>query len=461
VSVILDIFHQLLKDRWSFLNRVKARTYRLRMVCVPWLENQADSVKPFLHSPLSEHRRSYNDPERNIFLRMQNLDPISTDSPILYKKVPPPDNLQLSSDNSVWFEYFHHLARQWDSASVPRFVPGFLYRMYALSLNHFALRQSLMGQAAGYYAIMNQQPLSKSRQFLIQLLPDVQRAISTLTFDEGHLCAVLQLVKIYAQFSDTKGAHRHLQGLRLMVEHLLSKDDNPHPLVMCVWRAALYFDMSFAFEGIPLALRTPERKKDDSHRLWLASFIPSSQPSMIEYPLAQFELEDLEHHVMSLLQLRNADTFSPERDDATIRNAGEETLQNLKDWMEKPLIQRCEKEEVEYRLQEENIPSAAAFLHYPPLIFQNEKYALLLISYHSLVILTTLLSNPGIGPYPHIRFASAVTLCRIFAFNEWKRRYQGRVDNIHWHTHDLFRAGLVLGESTYPLGTLCCEDVEI
>jgi hypothetical protein len=385
---------------------------------------------------------------------MQNLDPISTNSPVLYKKIPPPDNLRLSSDNSVWFEYFYHLAVQWDSASVPRFVPGFLYRMYGLSLNHFALRQSLMGQAAGYFAIMNQQPLSKSRQFLTQLLPDVQRAISTLTFDEGHLCAVLQLVKIYAQFSDTKGAHRHLQGLRLMVEHLLSKEVAPHPLVMCVWRAAIYFDMCFAFEGIPLALPTPEPKTDDTHRLWLADFIPSSEASMIEYPLAQFELEDLEHHVMSLLQLRNAATFSPERDDAMIRKAGEETLQRLKEWMDKPLIQRCEKEEVEHRLQEGNsIPTAAAFLHYPPLIFNNEKYALLLISYHSLVILTTLLSNPGIGPYPHIRFASAVTLCRIFAFNDWKRRYQGRTGSLHWHTHDLFRAGLVLGESTYPLGT--------
>lgn len=414
---------------------------------------KADSVKPLLHSPLSDHfGRGYNDPQRNIFLRMQDLDPISPKPMVLYKKVPPPDNMRLSGDNTVWFEYFHHLALHWDSASIPRFVPGFLHRMYGLSLNHFALRQSLMGQAAGYYAIMNQQSLSKSRQFLTQLLSDVQRAISTLTFDEGHLCAVLQLVKIYTQFSDTKGAHRHLQGLRLMVEHLLSKSDPPHPLVMCVWRAAIYFDMCFAFEGIPLALPSPERQTDETHRLWLSNFIPASQSSMIEYPLVQFELDDIEHQVMSLLQLRNASSLSPESDDRVIRKAGEETLQRLKEWMEKPLIQQCEREEVEYRMHDENVPPAAAFLHYPPLVFKNEKYALLLISYHSLVILTTLLSNPGIGPYPHIRFASAVTLCRIFAFNDWKRRYLGMGGNLHWHTHDLFRAGLVLGESTYPLG---------
>src|SRR5579862_2756278 len=239
VTAISYLQHR--RDHWYFPNQVRAHMSRSRMVRI--FLRKADSVKPLLHSPVSDHfGGGYNDPQRNIFLRMQDLDPISPKPMVLYKKVPPPDNMRLSDDNTVWFEYFHHLALQWDSASIPRFVPGFLHRMYGLSLNHFALRQSLMGQAAGYYAIMNKQSLSQSRRFLTQLLPDVQRAISTLTFDEGHLCAVLQLVKIYTQFSDTKGAHRHLQGLRLMVEHLLSKSDPPHPLVMCVWRAAIYFD---------------------------------------------------------------------------------------------------------------------------------------------------------------------------------------------------------------------------
>lgn len=160
---------------------------------------------------------------------MQQMDPIKSTQIPIYKEPPPPDTLRLSAQEQIWFEYYYYLSRIWDTISIPRFVPGFLHRMSGLSLNHYALRQSLMGQASGYFAIMNQQPLSQSRRFLAELLPDVQHAISTLTFDEVHLCAVFQLVKIHTQFGDAMGAHRHMQGLRLMVEYLLAKYEEPPP----------------------------------------------------------------------------------------------------------------------------------------------------------------------------------------------------------------------------------------
>ena len=63
-----------------------------------------------------------------------------------------------------------------------------------------------------------------------------------------------------------------------------------------------------------------------------------------------------------------------------------------------------------------------------------------------------MLTHPEIGPLPYIRFTSAITLCRILAFNMQRSKNEGRPDAVHWHTHDLMRVGLALGEPMYPLG---------
>ena len=397
----------------------------------------------------------YGSPGSNIFMQMQMLDESQNVEQLqqlpLLKLVPPPDNMRLSRNDSVWLEYFHHLAKVWDTNSVPRFVPGFLEAIYNLSLNHYALRQSVMGLASGYHAVINQKPQFQSRRFLAQVLPDIQTAISNLTFDECHVGAVFQLVKIYAQLGDILGAHRHLLGLGLMIDHILAGNKEPPPLVMCVYRGAIYFDISFAFEGIPFALQSPESNQDEIHRKWLANFIPHSQRSLIEFVLAQFELDGLEHRVMKLLLFRQSPEYDPDVDEPLIREAGEQILQDLQAWKRRPIIESCEEAEIQGR-RGASTTGHGRFLQYPPLIFHNEKYSLLLISYHSLLILATMLVHPEIGPFPDTRFASAITLCRILAFNIQKSKIEGRPGPIHWHTHDLLRVGLVLGEAMYPLG---------
>jgi hypothetical protein len=386
---------------------------------------------------------------------MQELDEVPQTSPQspLFKQLPSPDNLYLPQKDSVWLEYFYRLALSWDNNSIPRFVPGLLSRMYGLSLNHYALRQALMSQSSGYYAILNRgSGFDESRRFVAQLLPVIQKSISSLGFDEGHLCAVFQLVKIYSQLGDIWGAHRHLQGLHLMIDHLLARGGEPHPLVMCVYRGSIYFDIWFAFEGIPFAFPSPVPRQDDLHRKWLGDFIPSSQPDLIDMVLAQFELDDLEHRVMTLLQQRQSSTYNPVEDEPTIKQTGAEILRDLEAWLRRPIMERCDAEEINAR-KGVATKGHGQFLHYPPLIFRNEKYALLLISYHSLVILATLLTQPEIGPSPYVRFTSAITLCRILAFNMQKAIAEGKPVAVHWHTHDLLRAGLVLGEPMYPLGS--------
>jgi len=406
---------------------------------------------------LEAFRGPYSSSEHNIFLRMQELDEEQQNRLPLYKQIPSPDNLRLPPKDTVWFEYFYRLALSWDSNSIPRFVPGLLRRMYGLALSHYALRQALMSQSAGYHAILHQgSGFEQSRRFVAQLLPVVQTAISSLEFDEGHLCAVFQLVKIYSQLGDIWGAHRHLQGLHLMIDYLLARRREPHPLVMCIYRGAIYFDIWFAFEGIPFAFPSPIPRQDDLHRKWLADFVPSSETDLIDVVLAQFELDDLEHRVMTLLQQRQSTTYDPTQDEAAIKETGAAILGDLETWKRRPIIEKFEAEEINGR-KGLATKGHGQFLHYPPLIFGNEKYALLLISFHSLVILASLLIHPEIGPSPYVRFTSAITLCRILAFNMQKAITEGKPVAVHWHTHDLLRAGLVLGEPMYPLGnrSLC------
>jgi len=237
-----------------------------------------------------------------------------------------------------------------------------------------------------------------------------------------------------------------------MIDHLITTSrGDPHPLVMCIYRGAINFDIWFAFEGIPFALPSPKRKDDGIHRKWLQDFIPSSQKNLTEFVLAQFELDDLEHQVMTLLQFRQSSEYSSDVDEPHFQSSGQGILKDLEAWMRRPIIEKCEREEINGR-KGISTTGHGTFLHYPPLIFRNEKYALLLISYHSLVVLATMLTNPEIGPQPYVRFTSAITLCRILAFNMQQSRKEGRPEAVHWHTHDLMRVGLVLGEPMYPLG---------
>lgn len=410
--------------------------------------------------PPAELRSSYNSSNNNIFLQMQRLNlsdskkPTSPTSPASFtpRTFSPPNNLQFSQQDSLWFEYFYNFALTWDTIYNSRFIPGFLFQMYTMSLHHPVLRKSLMAQASGYAAIQHQTPFDQTRQYLAQILPEVHLAITTLGFDEGHLCAVFQLVQIHSQLADLAGAHKHLCGLRLMIDQLMAKRTEPHPIVMCVLRGALQFDIDFAVEGFEMAFSSPTGKQEKFHRKWLMEFTPYSKRHLIDLTLAQIELQDLEHRAMGLLQLRQSPTYNPDIDEQTISQAGKSILRDLKEWKKKVFLELCELEETEARKSEIS-SCTGGFVHYPPLTFRNYNYGLLLLSYHSTVILATFLISPQLGPFPFLRYTSAITVCRIQAFTEQlsKKGFKGPC---LWHAHDMLRAGLVLGETTHPLGIL-------
>jgi hypothetical protein len=380
---------------------------------------------------------------------MQAFDPVIQQTAPMYEKLPSPDNLKLPPQDAVWFELFTKRMDEWDA--VPRFIKEFLARLVVMSLDHYALRQSIMAQAAGYYALVTRTTMEHSQRFLLQLLPQVQLAISRLDIDELHICTVFQLAKTSCQMADVEAAHRHLKGLYVMIDHVLAKRKEPTPLLMCAWRGGVYLDTRLAFEGQPFAFPSPRRKRDVMHRKWLTNFIPRHRQYLVDFALAQFELDNIEHCVMRLLGSRESAEFDPDKDVRVLCQRGEALLLELEQWIQQAVIIKHEMEEDIGRLLLDNLPQKK-FLHHPPLNFQSENYALILLSYHSITILTTLLTHPNVGAKPPKRYTSAITICRIYAYIMSIHEAENREPS-HWHGHDLFRAGLALGEDLFPMGS--------
>jgi hypothetical protein len=116
------------------------------------------------------------------------------------------------------------------------------------------------------------------------------------------------------------------------------------------------------------------------HRKWLASFLGSSDRELVNIVLAQFELD----RVMALHQRKQLLQYELEVDDPVMRLGAEEAQWGLKEWLRRPIIEKLEFEEANFRasfIADEKY-GKISFLHYPCLSFQNDKFALLLKSYH-------------------------------------------------------------------------------
>lgn len=368
--------------------------------------------------------------------------------PRLFKRIPPPDDLILAPDDSCYLEYFYHLSQTLDLITLPRFVTSFLPQLFNLSLNHYTLRQSLMGEAAGYQSLLipktSRHPLHR---FMAQVYPSVQQAISQCAFDEGHICAVFQLVKIYLVFGETKGAHRHLQGIRHMIDYLSTKSKELDPLVMSVWRAAFFLDTHLASEGFDYAFPSPEQT-DEFHHRWLAKCTQSTEEA--DLAVAQFALDDIERRAMTAWRKRQLPEMDAIWDRHELELEEASFQRELREWRKRPAISGCMLREAS--AEDDNEATDVSFLHYPPLISQDQRVGLLLMSYHSVFILTTMLVNPAMGPFARGRFAAAITICRLAANITAETCSLTRPGSIHWHVQDLYRVGLVLGEPFYPLG---------
>jgi hypothetical protein len=376
---------------------------------------------------------------------MQQHDRPRKPTPQLPKSIPPPDNLTLVAGDSMYFEYFYYLSQ---NLALPRFVTSFLPQLFGLSLNHYTLRQSLMSEAAGYKSLANPVTYRQSLyRLMADIYPNVQQAISENAFDEGHVCAVFQLVKIYIIFGDTNGAHRHLQGLRHMIDHLLAKPEELNPLVMSVWRAAIYVDTLLAAEGFGYAFPSPERQTDEFHHHWLAKCTQSKEEA--DLAVAQFALDDIERRVVTAWRQRQSPDTDVTKDRRDLERMEKEFQSDLEQWQKRPAISRAVVGET--FAENESRDPKVSFLQYPPFVCPDQRIGRLLMSYHSIYILSTMFVNSAMGPFTRGRFDSAIAICRLAANISAEACSYSR-PAIHWHIQDLYRVGLVLGEPFYPLG---------
>src|SRR5271170_7679883 len=401
----------------------------------------------------------YATPTKNIFMRLQSKPFINhTNAPMkeitFGKPIPPPDDLEIMPDDSKYLTYF--VTEVPDLLGSDRFFPSAITTIFKQSINQPVLRHSIL--AVSSWMTDNRQgrlPLYTLRH-LERILPGIQKAIMDLNINTGHIVSVSFLSWLSLMTGDLNTTHRHLKGLFLM--HLETRHlnivgepyDNPNPLIMFLYRMSIKIDNTLAYRNYPLAYPVMNNH-DRSHRQWLAYYL--SKEVDVEHCLATFRLDDFTNQICHLhLQARELRKQN-ESNESQIHDRAKTIAVEHAAWLNLALVRPhipAVDEEFSFTNQSPT-PDDAQFLHYPPYEIKDPMVGQMLMIHASLGIHLSIVVTGKLGPYPRIRYESAVQVCRIYAALGSSRPTiektgQSRMINALW------LAGLVLGRDYYPAG---------
>jgi len=301
-------------------------------------------------------------------------------------------------------------------------------------------------------------PTSRTYVHLHHSLPLIQTAIQTNTINDSHIAAVFLLAYLNFASGEIASAGRHLDGLVLMLEQRYTIDQQDNPLINAIRRLTIRLDNVRGTTGRTLAFPSHKLGPLSSHRDWLVKLIEPNNTSAIDWALAEFELEDLANQIIHLnlraRTLRASETHNPATDEHELIFRAEVLLNELQRWKLRPIFMAAEADENLSRLASLGQDSAPTFLNYPPLPFNNHVYAGLLIMYHRLQILVSLIIEPQVGDDPPERLEAALNLCRTYASYRAARTTMPSTMII-----PLVLSGFVLGETDYPKGIPLPDDV--
>jgi hypothetical protein len=205
----------------------------------------------------------YTTPASNIFIQALTI-PIPNDENLelesrepLYRSLTAPDNYMESPSDEHLPRYF---TKQYGSDTGTMGFPDIYGVMYAQGWTNPVLRHACLAVASFWAGRkMGQTFVHRAEAHINFLLPELQRAIRTKTFDDGHICAVYLLMSFALDTNRFRIMQRHGEGLVLMLRHLgylLSSSNGRHsisektsPLVVHVWRLALRDDNMCGFGG--------------------------------------------------------------------------------------------------------------------------------------------------------------------------------------------------------------------
>jgi len=399
----------------------------------------------------------YNEPAKNIFLQLQDEPlPSKSKDDETYELPPipvigaPDDTLLLTVDSS----YLHFFIQELPSVLfVDHLFPNALARILGMTLGNPALWHSILAVSSFLADKVVGRPISRMYVHLHHALTLIQSAIKEDAINDTHIVAVFLLAYLTLTTGEVTSAGRHLDGLQLMLEQRAATADENDPLINAIRRLSIRLDNVRGATGRELAFATQEPATRISDHEWLARLIERDRLPMAEWAIAEFELEDLANQMVHLhlraRNLRSSLTYNPATDEHELMFRIEVLLNDLRRWKLRPIFMAAEASEHIARLASlggENLMTPG-FLHYSPLVFRNPVYASLLIMYHRLELLGSLIIRPQVGPDPVERLDTAVTLCRTYASFKALREKIPSVMVI-----PLALAGFVLGETTHPQG---------
>lgn len=337
--------------------------------------------------------------------------------------------------------------------------------IFELASQHAATLQSILAVSAQHADMVAGRKPTRALVHLSKCLPQIQNALTSVQINEGHIAAVYCLARLHFARRERSTSRKHLHGLYLMLEQyqqcrldgprrhslpLLKAPRPPSPFMMFLWRIAIQMDLALGNRGQELVFPSPMPGQDDFHRQWISRI---ASPERTEWALAEFALDDLHHHTLSLeklaIKLRSSPFYNVVADEARIK-AGVDRLWDMHQrWKSREVVRQAAQAENLYRQRHPIEDSEGQFLRYgPPLRFQNEFLVRMLLYHTERVIhidgiLTQSLTKPS-GRC----IRAAIEVCRLVA----GVKDMGAGGGIGQYFQGLNHAGLVFDPRKYPDG---------
>lgn len=392
-------------------------------------------------NPMGEAR--YGKKWNNIFMQIQD-EPIPGSgpggdddiedvwqNPLMLLSLPPPDDLPMD-DNLAYF-----LSNRMDAFLGFQHCFSSAYKgLYLLSANTPVLRHTLFA----FIKFLNENDRQRQSQIcnghLSKAIPQLQHALTYLTFDESHILSIPLLAYLAFWSRNPEIAKSHIMGFVKMciyagyLEHdkygKVTVTEKMPSLVVLMWRIAVRLDHYFGFmspdqETIPLIKST-----SDSIRRYIIEFIDPSAAQWTECLVLMDELEDLRnmavHFYRRATLVRNSLEYTPEEAQIHIERAAQRVIRRI-ELLKGNILTAANAYNETYNPTFEPLwymtldpfPSSQ-FLHYVPLFRKlHHRFIEGIVINRTTLIHTTMSTHPKTGPQPMERLQAAIEICCAFA----------------------------------------------
>jgi len=414
----------------------------------------------------------------NIFLKMQvqplpdgvpeDEDLEDLQSPLLYMSLPSPDDLP-TDDNMAYF-----LSSRMDTFLGFQDCFSSAYKsMYLISANNQVLRHVLF--AFVKYLNNNDRALlaSQCNMHLSRAIPELQHALTFLSFDEGHILAVPLLAYLAFWWRKPDVAKAHLKGFYKMLLHAQYLEEDKHgkvsvsprmpSLILLMWRVAVRLDHYFGFMRPDGETLPPINPIPGSRRRYIADFIDPIATEWTDWLIIMDDLEDLRnlavHYNQRTATVRQSKTYTPDEAQHYILQAEEKIIQklaqsdanineaaNICNAAFQPSFEPVAGFTLGFFPATQFLPSSSTVSTW------HHRFIEATITNRATLIHVTITSHPKAGPYPPERLQAAVEICN--AVSVLKDRMPFALQGRGSFLEALLFAGYAFCSPEFALGTI-------